>query len=170
MHLRRLPALMVVGVAGVATVLLVSAALATTTSTLQVARSAKVTNAAGSTTTENIVVNSRGRAVYYLTGDSKSHPECTMANHCFHFWPPVTVTSASALSKASGVKGTLSVWHRNGFFQVILAGHPLYTYAGDHARQAATGQGARGFGGTWYVNKVGSSSSGGGGGGGGGWG
>jgi predicted lipoprotein with Yx(FWY)xxD motif len=169
-HLNRLSALtLTVVAAGLAAVLLVGAALATTF-TLQVAKQAKVTSATGSTTTENIVVNSRGKAVYWLSGDTKSHPKCTKANRCFHFWPPVTV-SMSTPTKASGVSGALSVWHRNGFSQVVLAGHPLYTYAGDSARQEATGQGARGFGGTWYVIKAsGSSGSSGGGSGGGGWG
>lgn len=167
MHLGRLPALLLVTVAGFATVLVVGAALAAAGFALQVAKSAKVTNASGSTTTEGIVVNARGRAVYYLSGDSKSHPECTMANRCFHFWPPVTVSSANRLSKAAGVNGKLSVWHRDGFLQVILAGHPLYTYAGDSQQQVATGEGARGFGGTWYVIRTGGSS---GSSGGGGWG
>jgi predicted lipoprotein with Yx(FWY)xxD motif len=170
MRFHRLPVVMIAAVVGAAAVLLVGAALATTTYTLQVAKSAKVKDAAGMTTTEGIVVNSRGRAVYYLTGDSKSHSECTKANHCFSFWPPVTVASASRLSKGPSVKGTVSVWHRDGFWQVVLSGHPLYTYAGDSHSQMATGQGARGFGGTWNVIKVASGSSSGGGGGGGGWG
>jgi predicted lipoprotein with Yx(FWY)xxD motif len=165
-HSDRLSALMIVAVTACAAVLLVGAALATTTYTLQVAKSARVKNAVGATSTENIVVNSRSRAVYYLTGDSKSHPKCTKTNHCFGFWPPVTVTSASKLTKGPSVKGTVSVWHRDGFFQVVLAGHPLYTYTSDSQRQMASGQGAHGFGGTWYVIKAGSGGSSGGSGGG----
>src|SRR5271166_3509005 len=124
MHLNRMSALTLAAVVvALAAVLLVGAALANTF-TLQVAKQAKVTNATGSTSSENIVVNSRGKAVYYLSGDTKSHPKCTKTNHCFHFWPPVTVSSSKA-TKASGVSGTLSVWHRDGFSQVVLAGHPL---------------------------------------------
>jgi hypothetical protein len=63
-HVQRLPALMIAVVAGCAAVLLVGAAFATTTYTLQVAKSAKVKNASGATSTESIVVNSRGRAIY----------------------------------------------------------------------------------------------------------
>ena len=65
---------------------------AANTFTLQVAKGAKVTNQSGSTVRENIVVNSRGFAVYDLTGESKTHPECTKAEGCFKFWPPVTVS------------------------------------------------------------------------------
>ena len=52
------------------------------TFTLQVAKDATVMNTAGKTSTENIAVNPHGRAVYLLSGDKKSHPECTKANGC----------------------------------------------------------------------------------------
>jgi predicted lipoprotein with Yx(FWY)xxD motif len=140
-------------VAGFATALLVGIAIAKTF-TLEVAKHAKVTNTAGVTKRENIVVNSRGFAVYDLTGDSKHHPKCTKANHCFPIWPPVTVASARKLTKAAGVHGKLGVWRRNGFFQVTLGGHPLYRFAPDTKRRVATGEGIRSFGGTWHVIKA----------------
>jgi predicted lipoprotein with Yx(FWY)xxD motif len=144
---------LVAAVAGFATAALVGVALAKTF-TLQVAKNAKVTNTTGTTAHENIVVNSRGRAAYVLTGDSKHHAECTKAGGCFKFWPPVKVSSAKKLSKVRGVKGKLGVWHRDGFFQVTLGGHPLYTFAGDTQKHAATGEGIRSFGGTWHVIKA----------------
>ena len=144
--------------AGFAAAALGGVALARTF-TLQVATSASVTNQSGTTKTENIVVNSRGFAVYTLTGDSMSHPKCTKAKGCFTFWPPLKVSSAKALSKASGIKGRLGVWHRNGFFQVTLAGHPLYRYAPDTQRHHATGEGVVSFGGTWHVKTPGSTTS-----------
>ncbi len=98
--------------------------------------------------------------MYWVSGDSQSHPQCTKANGCFMFWPPVKVASKSSLSKAPGVPGKLTIWHRNGFNQVMLGGHPLYTYAVDMAKDQANGQGAKGFGGTWGVVKAGASSSG----------
>jgi len=141
------------------------------TFTLQVAKNAKVTNTIGMTTRENIVVNSRSHAIYDLTGDSKNHPECTKAKGCFQFWPPVTASSQKQLSKAPGITGKLGTWHRNGFLQVTLAGHPLYRFAPDLQKNAATGEGIHSFGGTWHVVKAsgsrggsGGSSSGGGGG------
>jgi predicted lipoprotein with Yx(FWY)xxD motif len=149
----------VVVLAGFATAALVGVAIARGF-TLKVAKSAQVTNQAGSTASEAIAVNSHGFAVYELTGDSRTHRECTKAKGCFSFWPPVTVTSRKNLKKAPGVKGRLGVWHRDGFLQVTLAGHPLYRYAGDSNRDIATGQGIQSFGGTWHVIKVASSAAG----------
>jgi predicted lipoprotein with Yx(FWY)xxD motif len=158
---RRVAVFATVALAAVATAALMSSALARTF-TLQIAKGAKVTNTTGTTKLENIVVNSRGFAVYTLSGDSKSHPECVMRNGCLTFWPAVTVASAKKLSRASGIHGKLGTWRRNGFTQVTLNGHPLYTFSVDisrHARHHALGEGIANYGGTWHVIKTSSSSS-----------
>jgi predicted lipoprotein with Yx(FWY)xxD motif len=139
----------VVALAGV----LATAALAKTFA-LKVAKHATVTDTKGKTTHPTIVVNSHGFAVYTLTGDSPKHPECTKSNHCLDFWPPVTVKSAKQLSKASGVKGKLGLWHRRGFIQVTIDGHPLYTFFNDAKRDVATGEDLHTFGGFWHVRKA----------------
>jgi predicted lipoprotein with Yx(FWY)xxD motif len=146
---RRLAVITAVAAATVGLASLAAMAVARTL-TLQVDRSAPVTNTAQVTRKEAIVLNAGGKAVYDLTGDRRGHAECTKANSCFSFWPPVTVASARKLSKAAGIKGKLGTWHRNGRFQVTLNGHPLYTYAPDR-RRAAKGEGISGFGGTWHV-------------------
>jgi predicted lipoprotein with Yx(FWY)xxD motif len=146
-------AAVVAAVAGFATAAVFGVAFARSF-TLRVAKGASVTNQAGSTTTEAIVVNAHSFAVYELTGDSSRHPKCKRSNGCFSFWPPVTVTSTRKLSKAPGIRGRLGVWRRDGFSQVTLAGHPLYRYAGDAQRRHATGQGIHTFGGMWHVVKV----------------
>jgi predicted lipoprotein with Yx(FWY)xxD motif len=152
-RLRRIHfAIVVAAVAGFASAALVGFAVAKTL-TLQVAKGASVTNQSGSTKTENIVINSKGRAVYTLSGDTTRHPKCTKANGCFSFWPPVTVSSAKSLSKAPGVKGKLGTFKRNGITQVTLGGHPLYTFSNDHKKNNATGEALMGFGGTWHVVK-----------------
>jgi predicted lipoprotein with Yx(FWY)xxD motif len=140
-------------VAGLATAAVVGVAIAKTF-TVQVAKSARVTNQSGTTKTESIAVTARGRALYVLTGDSSRHPKCTKASGCFGFWPPLTVSSRRSLTKASAIHGKLGIWHRNGFLQVTLAGHPLYRYAGDSRKDSAIGQGIRSFGGTWHVITV----------------
>jgi hypothetical protein len=66
----------------------------------------------------------------------------------------VKVASARRLSKAPGINGKLGVWRRDGLLQVTLGGHPLYTFAGDSQRDAATGNGIHSFGGTWHVIKT----------------
>lgn len=129
------------------------------TFTLNVAARAQVRNIDGVSSHEAIVVTARGFAVYTLTGDSVKHPKCTAANGCLKVWQPVKAASAKALSKAPGIKGTLAVWHRAGFLQVTLAGHPLYTFVGDRRKDAATGEGIRSFGGIWHVSKGASANS-----------
>jgi predicted lipoprotein with Yx(FWY)xxD motif len=119
--------------------------------TLQVAQHASVTDQAQKTTVESIVVNGRGRPVYQLSGDSMGHPKCTQVNGCFQFWPPVKVGSVKSLHKAAGISGKLGSWRRNGFLQVTLNGHPLYTFFQDKQAHAATGQGLMSFSGTWHV-------------------
>lgn len=99
-----------------------------------------------------IVVNSSGRAVYTLTGDSRTHSQCSSAA-CLSIWPAVTVGRGQKPSKGSGVSGTLSVWSHGGINQVLQNGHPLYTYAGDSASHVANGNGIKTFGGTWFVVK-----------------
>jgi predicted lipoprotein with Yx(FWY)xxD motif len=157
LHHRRLRrvhvAIVVAALAGLASAAMVGLAVAKTL-TLQVAKGASVTNSVtGSTTTEAIVINTKGRAVYTLSGDTTKHPKCTKANTCFQFWPPVTVSSAKGLSKAAGVKGKLGVFKRNGIMQVTLGGHPLYTFSQDHKKNNATGEAINGFGGIWHVVK-----------------
>lgn len=120
--------------------------------TLETARSS-----VGSST-ETIVVNSHGFAVYWLSGDSARHPECT-SSQCHQFWPALKVGSAKGLSKAPGIRGKLGTWHHNGFTQLTLGGHPLYMFSGDKSKHSAGGNGIQSFGGTWHVISGGGSSS-----------
>ena len=148
---RRSAATVVAGTVVVAMLAVAAVAIAKTF-TLNVAKNATVTNMTTMVTKhENIAVNGKGFAVYWLSGDSKSHPKCTEANGCFRFWPPVTAASAKALSKAPGISGKLTSWKRNGFTQAVLGGHPVYTFAPDTKKHDATGEGVVGFGGTWHV-------------------
>jgi predicted lipoprotein with Yx(FWY)xxD motif len=158
-HVRR-GAIAIVATAGFGMAALAGITVAMTF-TLHVAKHAPVTNQSAMTTHENIVVNSKSHAVYTLTGDSKTHPECTKANSCFMFWPPVTVASRKSLSKAPGVRGRLGVWRRHGILQVTLNGHPLYTYSGDASPRSASGEGVIAFGGTWHVKTASKKTSGG---------
>lgn len=123
--------------------------------TLNVAQNATVK---GASAPEAIVVTKAGMAVYELTGDTRHHPECTKANGCFNFWPPVTVSASAKLSLPAGVKGKLGTWSRRGITQLTLSGHPLYLFTADTKRDDATGQGIKGFGGTWHVITVATAS------------
>jgi predicted lipoprotein with Yx(FWY)xxD motif len=111
-----------------------------------------------STSGVRIVTAAGGFAVYTLTGDSKSHPEC-LSNGCRAIWPWVAIANGKKPTKSSSIKGTLGVWKHNGVRQLTLAGHPLYFYAGDSRKLHANGEAIASFGGVWHVWRVGSSSS-----------
>lgn len=157
-RLRRTPLLLGLAVTVLGGTVLAGVVVARTF-TLSVARNATVSGPSGNTVHEGILVTARGAAVYTLSGDSKSHPKCTKSNGCFGFWPPVKVSSARHLTHASGVKGRLGTWRRNGFVQVTLGGHPLYTFSQDSRRATATGEGLHTFGGVWHVVRVGGTRS-----------
>ncbi len=110
----------------------------------------KVAVSAGSKTVKTAaLVNSSGHAVYMLTGDSTKHPKCT-SKGCHAIWPALT-SSVKKPALGKGIKGTLSVWRHNGVSQLVLDGHPLYTFSGDARPDTAKGEGLRSFGGTWKV-------------------
>jgi predicted lipoprotein with Yx(FWY)xxD motif len=154
---RRTTLSLAIAIIGFTTAMLVGIAIAKSF-TLKVEKNAKVRNQSHVTKRETIVI-AHGFAVYTLTGDSKHHPECVSSSGCLMAWPPVKVSSAKKLSKAPGIKGNLGVWHRKGFNQVTLGGHPLYTFSGDTANGVATGEGIVHFGGTWHVVKASASKA-----------
>lgn len=101
---------------------------------------AKVSVKQGSATTRApVLVTAKGRAVYLLTGDSVKHPLCTSMG-CLGAWPAVT-SSAKKPVLGAGVKGKLTIWNHKGMRQLVLDGHPLYTFAGDKTAGVADGQG-----------------------------
>jgi predicted lipoprotein with Yx(FWY)xxD motif len=122
---------------------------------LSAANNAKVTDQKGNVKHESIAIGGSGFAVYWLSGDSRTHPKCTASSGCFGFWPPMTVASVKKLSKDPTIKGTLGTWKRGKLTQVVLGGHPLYYFSLDKQRRAARGEGVVGFGGTWHVVAVG---------------
>jgi predicted lipoprotein with Yx(FWY)xxD motif len=129
------------------------------TFTVKVVANAKVTDITNPNTAakhEAVVSNSRGLSLYTLTHDTIAHPGCTKANGCFAFWFPATVPSKNMkLAKPAGVKGTLRTFHRNGFFQLTLNNHPLYTFKLDMKKKGvAVGEGVASFGGVWHVAKA----------------
>jgi predicted lipoprotein with Yx(FWY)xxD motif len=148
---RRLAAVGGVAVLALAAVIAVMAMSASAASTTLGVKTVKVGGKA-----EPIAVNSKGVTVYTLGGDSPKHMECTKANGCFAFWPPVTVKGKPT---ASGVKGKLGTFKNSGVTQVTLNGHPLYTYSGDHGAGVANGNGINTFGGIWRVVVEGSAKA-----------
>ena len=91
-----------------------------------------------------VVVDAGGKTLYAFTPDTATTSACT--GGCATAWPPLV---ASGKPTGDGVTGALTVIDRgDGTTQVVLAGHPLYTFAGDKAPGDTSGQGS---GGKWFV-------------------
>ena len=80
-----------------------------------------------STSIGNVLVDASGRTVYELVGDSVAHPTCT--GGCLSIWPPV---------KTNGT-------------QVVVNGHPVYTFAADSASGQTKGQNVTDQWGKWLA-------------------
>ncbi len=109
----------------------------------------KIASAHSSRLHETILVTSgSGRTLYHLTPESARHILCVGA--CTKLWPPLLVRSRHVQLKAgAGVHGHLSIVARpDGRLQAAFDGMPLYTFARDHHRGDANGQG---FLHVWFV-------------------
>ena len=96
-----------------------------------------------------IVVNSQGRTVYVFANDKTSASTCT--GGCAANWPFVPAP-ASLPASLPGVTGKLGTTVRTGGArQLTVAGHPVYTFAGDSAPGQTNGQGKVLDGGLWTV-------------------
>ncbi len=69
-----------------------------------------------STSIGTVLVDASGRTVYELVGDSAAHRTCT--GGCLTIWPPVQANGS----------------------QVIVNGHPAFTFAGDGSAGQTKGQ------------------------------
>jgi predicted lipoprotein with Yx(FWY)xxD motif len=95
-----------------------------------------------------VLVDGSGRTLYLFEKDKG--PKSTCSGTCASAWPPVTTTgkptagagvTASKLTLVKGPDGQ----------QVLYAGHPLYTYAGDSAAGQTNGEALDQFGAEWYA-------------------
>jgi predicted lipoprotein with Yx(FWY)xxD motif len=87
---------------------------------------------------ETILVNGHGQPLYFYRPDTATRSLVT--GGLAQLWPPLT----SAAPAAAGPTGKLTVLHDAHGDQVAYNGHPLYTFADDHAGQV-TGQGVENF-------------------------
>lgn len=89
--------------------------------------------------TETILVNARGLPLYFYLPDTTTRSLVT--GGLLALWPAVTSAAPAA---GAGVSGKLTVLRDSHGDQVTYNGHPLYTFADDHAGQVA-GQGVSDF-------------------------
>jgi predicted lipoprotein with Yx(FWY)xxD motif len=96
-----------------------------------------------------ILVDGSGRTVYEFANDANGTSACIGA--CAANWPPVAAPSPlpTSLPGVTGQLGTIT--RQDGSSQLTVAGHPLYTFAGDSAPGQTNGQGKTLDGGLWTV-------------------
>jgi predicted lipoprotein with Yx(FWY)xxD motif len=87
---------------------------------------------------EAILVNGRGLPLYFYRLDTATTSLVT--GGLARLWPPLTSPAVAG----AGVTGKVAVLNDLNGQQVTCNGHPLYTFAGDHAGQV-TGQGVEDF-------------------------
>ena len=92
-----------------------------------------------------ILVDAQGRTVYDFANDKTSASSCTGA--CAANWP--FVPAPASLPGVTGKLGTIV--RVGGTRQLTVAGHPVYTFAGDSAPGQTNGQGKVLDGGLWTV-------------------
>ncbi len=99
-----------------------------------------------------MLVNASGHTLYLFTTDKQSTSTCMGA--CLAAWPGLTATGQP--TGGAGVTSSLlgTVRDTNGTVQVTYNKWPLYTFVGDSAAGEAKGQGAKTFGGIWWVVDV----------------
>lgn len=93
-----------------------------------------------------VVVNLRGRTLYWLSVETRTHLVCK--GKCLSFWPPLYLPGTA---KPTGVAALGTVIRSdNHKRQVTFHGHLLYTYSGDHAAMQTNGEGVKDVG-TWHA-------------------
>jgi predicted lipoprotein with Yx(FWY)xxD motif len=136
-----------VGIALVAALLVMAAALAAGSSASRTGARSLVT--LGRTGIGSVLVDSHGRTLYLFEKDHNSLSMCNSA--CAKFWPRLTSHGSPRAGK--GVRQSLlrlsSV--RNGVGQVTYGGHPLYRFVGDKHPGQTSGEGLDNFGAEWYA-------------------
>jgi predicted lipoprotein with Yx(FWY)xxD motif len=96
-----------------------------------------------------VLVNGRGHTLYLFGKDRNGVSACKTA--CLTYWP--ALTSAGMPHAGVGVHQSLLRLGTpaHGARQVLYAGHPLYTFAGDRGVGQTTGENLSNFGGEWYA-------------------
>lgn len=101
---------------------------------------------------KTVLVNRAGLTLYSLSAET--HGRFICAGACTSLWHPLVVTSGH---KATGATGLGTIRRPDGRTQVTYKGKPLYTFAQDHKRGQASGEGFKDVG-VWHAAVVGSSA------------
>jgi predicted lipoprotein with Yx(FWY)xxD motif len=99
-----------------------------------------------------ILVNSRGFALYSFSKDPSNtlHSQCQ--GRCEASWPALILAGSAPVASGQALGTQLGAIKRpGGKLQVDYAGHPLYTYALERKPGEALGSGISSFGGSWHA-------------------
>ena len=101
--------------------------------------------AAAESSLGTVLVDAAGLTLYAFTPDTGGVPTCV--DSCADAWPPAFVDGEPTVD---GVDAALvsTVEHPAGGTQLVVDGHPLYTFAGDAAPGDVNGQGS---GDAWFA-------------------
>jgi predicted lipoprotein with Yx(FWY)xxD motif len=99
-------------------------------------------NIGGNETLGKFLVGDNGMTLYVFKRDGLGMSNCV--DQCAQNWPPLTVDSADALSKAEGIPGELGTIERaDGTLQVTYNEMPLYFWVNDAKSGDASGHNFR---------------------------
>jgi predicted lipoprotein with Yx(FWY)xxD motif len=101
-----------------------------------------------STSKGTVLVNAKGRTLYWFAIDTPTTSKCT--GSCATYWPPVIGKPAAAAGTSLPMH-LGSITRSGGQVQATYDGHPLYTYVGDTAAGDVKGNGLKLSGGLWWA-------------------
>jgi predicted lipoprotein with Yx(FWY)xxD motif len=134
---------------------LAAAAVITAVATGSVRKQHVATTSKNAKLGEIVVVNTKGRTLYWLSNERKGHFTCTAK--CLSFWPPLYVAAGTTPTGVTGL-GTIKR-SDNKRTQATFHGYPIYTFSGDHAAGQTNGNGLKDVG-VWHAASTGKFSSG----------
>ncbi len=95
---------------------------------------------------QTVLANSQGFTLYYFTADTQTRSNCTGA--CAKTWVPLISKAPTKDPAILDVYGKVATVHTVHGMQVTFNGHLLYTFTGDTAPRAASGNGRAG---KWFA-------------------
>jgi predicted lipoprotein with Yx(FWY)xxD motif len=125
--------------------LALAAAFATLLAATSEAASGRTLVGLRTTALGTVLVDGRGHTLYLFEKDRNGVSACKTA--CAQYWP--ALTSHGTPRAGSGVQQSLLRVGRAD--QVLYAGHPLYTFAGDKRAGQTSGEALTNFGAGWYA-------------------
>jgi predicted lipoprotein with Yx(FWY)xxD motif len=123
----------------------------TTSTTASSGGAAAVVSVANNPKLGKILVDSKGRTLYYFEKDKQGGTTSTCSGACAAVWPPVTTTGAA--KGQSGVQASKlgTIKRSDGTTEVTYNGWPLYLYVADKKPGDAKGNDLTQFGAQWYA-------------------